>query len=131
MIDRKRIKERVKFIRPLLVPLILYIGLLAFAVSWVPDHETSPWRYIVALLPMLPGVFLVLGVMRAIRKLDEMERRIILEAVGFSFAFTMFWLLTQGLLGLAGVVQPNSIYIAFVMCLTLVIGKLIGNWRYR
>ena len=131
MIDLERIKERAKLIRPLLIPLILYIGLLAFAVNWVPENEASPWRYFVALLPMLPGLFLVFGILHLIRKLDEMERRIILEAAGFSFVFTLFWLLSQGLLGLAGVAQPRSIYVVMVMCLTLVIGKLIGNWRYR
>ncbi len=33
MIEGKRIKQRAKLIRPLLVPLILYLGLLAVAVN--------------------------------------------------------------------------------------------------
>jgi hypothetical protein len=131
MIDKNRIKQRANLIRPLLVPLILYIGLLALVVSWVPEHQSSPWRYMIALLPMIPGVFIVRGLMRVVSKLDEMERRILLEATAFGFAFTLFWLLSQGLLGLAGVPQPNGIYVAGAMSLVLVIGKIFGNWRYR
>jgi hypothetical protein len=131
MINKERIKQRAKLIRPLLVPLILYIGLLAVSVSWVPKNETSPWRYLVAILPMFPGAFIVFGIMRAVRQLDEMERRILLEAAAFGFAFTLFWLLSQGLLGLAGVPQPSGIIIAAVMSFTLVMGKIIGNWRYK
>jgi len=57
MMDSKRIKHRANRIRPLLVPLILYIGLLALAVSFAPTMENTPWRYVVALLPMVPDFF--------------------------------------------------------------------------
>ena len=131
MFDKVRMKQRAKLILPLLVPLILYLGLLTFSISWVPKHQDSPWRYVVAILPMLPGAFIVFGIMRTIRKLDEMERRILLEAAAFGFVFTMFWLLSQAFLSLVGVPQPSSITIVFVMSMLLVAGKLIGKWRYR
>ncbi len=34
----ERFKERLPLIRPLFVPLILYIGLLAFAMNWLNDQ---------------------------------------------------------------------------------------------
>lgn len=131
MIDNKRIKHRAKLIRPLLVPLILYIGLLAVAVNLVPEMASSPWRYVVALLPMIPGLFLAFGIVRTFAKIDEMERRILLEAVAFSFIFTLIFLLSVGLLGLAGVPQPSPIIIAAIMCFLLIIGKFWANWRYK
>jgi hypothetical protein len=131
MFDPQRIKLRAKLIRPLLIPLLLYIGLLALAVFQAPKMEASIWRYLVALLPMIPGLFLAVGIVRITAKLDEMERRILLEAAAFSLIFTLILLLSFGLLGLVGVAQPDSIYIAFVMCMLLVVGKLWGNWRYR
>jgi len=131
MIDGGRIKKRAERIRPLLVPLVLYIGLLAVAVSQAPKMEASIWRYLVALLPMIPGLFLAFGIVRVTSKIDEMERRILLEAVAFSFIFTLILLLSFGLLGLVGVPQPSSINIVFIMCMLLVVGKLWGNWRYR
>jgi len=131
MIDRSRIKQRAKLIRPLLVPLVLYIGLLALAVSWAPNMGTSLWRYVVALLPIIPGIFIAFGIVRVTSKIDEMERRIMLEAVTFSFIFTLILLLSSALLGLVGVPQPSNTWIVFIMCMLLIVGKLWGNWRYR
>ncbi len=131
MIEGKRIKERAKRIRPLLVPLVLYLGLLAVAVSWAPKMEASPWRYVIALLPLVPGLFLTFGIVRVTSQIDEMERRILLEAVAFSFIFTLILLISSGLLGLVDVPQPSPVIISAIMCFLLVIGKLWGNWRYR
>jgi hypothetical protein len=131
MFDGPRIKQRAKLIRPLLVPLILYLALLAVAVVWAPKVESSPWRYVIALLPILPGLFLTLGIVRMTSKIDEMERRIVLEAVAFSFIFTMILLLSFALLGLVGVPQPSNTWVVFIMAMLLIIGKFWGNWRYR
>jgi len=130
MIDSKSIKRRAKLIRPLLIPLILYMGLLLVAVKYAPD-TASPWRYVLALLPMVPGIFLTLGIVNATTKIDDLERRILLEAAAFSFIFTLILLLSFGLLGLVGVPSPSPIIMAAVMCFLLVIGKFWGNWKYR
>lgn len=131
MIDKQRITQRARRIRPLLFPLILYIGLLAAAVTWAPSMQPSIWRYLVALLPMIPGLFLAFGIVKASSQLDEMENRIILEAVTFSFTLTLIFLLSYSLLSLVGVPQPRTINIVFMMCILLIIGKFWGNWRYR
>lgn len=131
MIEGKRIKERAKLIRPLLIPMVLYLGLLAAAVTWAPILDDSIWGYIIALLPLIPGLFLTFGIVRVTTQIDEMERRIILEAAAFSFIFTLILLLSFALLGLVGVPQPSNTWIVFIMCMLLVIGKLWGNWRYR
>jgi len=131
MIEVKRIKQRAKLIRPLLVPLILYLSLLVVAVSYAPKLENSFWGYVVALLPLIPGLFLTFGIVRVTTQIDEMERRIILEAAAFSFIFTLLLLLSFALLGLVGVPQPSNTWIVFIMCMLLIVGKLWGNWRYR
>lgn len=131
MIEGNRIKQRAKLIRPLLVPLILYLGLLAVAVTWAPKLENSIWGYVVALLPLLPGLFLTFGVVRVTTQIDEMERRIILEAAAFAFIFTLLLLLSFALLGLVGVPQPSNTWIVFTMSMLLIVGKLWGNWKYR
>jgi len=127
----ERIKQRAVFIRPLLFPLVLYIGLLAFAMSRMSDQPDDPWRYVIVLLPMVPGVWLALGVVNAISKLDEMERRILLEAAGFAFAVTIVLMLGMGFLSLAGVPSLNGIYVSGIMAVLWVIGKLWGNRRFR
>ncbi len=131
MIDLQRIKQRAKFIRPLLIPMILYIGLLFFAVSWAPQNEGSPWRYVVVLLPMLPGIWIALGVVQVSSKIDEMERRILLESAAFSFILTLLLLLCLGLLSMVGGPRLSSINVVAIMCVLLIVGKFWGNWRYR
>ena len=131
MIGKERIKQRAKRMRPVFVSLIFYIGLLVVAVTWAPQFEGSPWGYIVALLPMIPGFFIAYGIVHMTSQLDEMERRILLEAAAFAFIFTLILLLSFALLGLVGVPQPSNTWIVFVMCMLLIVGKFWGNWRYR
>ena len=127
----ERIRERLPLIRPLFVPLILYIGLLAFAMNWLEANPESGWRIPVSLLPMVPGLFLVLGMVRAIGKLDELARKILLESMVFAFALTLILTMGLGLMGFAGLTPPNSIYIAFFMSLALLVGKLWITRRYQ
>ena len=117
--------------RPLLVPLGLYIGFLVLTVSWAPQIASIFWRYVVVLLPMIPGIVVALGIIRLSSKLDEMERRILLESVAFSFILSWLLLLSLGLLELVGGPQLSSINIVLVMSILLVVGKFWGNWRYR
>jgi len=128
---KDRIRYRFRLIRPLLVPLILYIGALAFAMQWLAANPDSGWRYAVALAPMLPGVWIALGMVRAIARLDELERRILLEAAAGSFAITLLLMLSMGLLGFAGLAQLNGVYIAGMMAILWLLGKLWGNWKNR
>jgi len=131
MIDKQRIKQRMQYIRPLFVPMILYIGLLIISFTWAPKIETTVWQYVVTLLPIVPGLFIAIGLVRVISMLDDLERRIILEAFAFSFAVTLIFLLGFSLLQLVGVSQPSLASIIIIMGVFLVIGKLWGNWRYR
>ncbi len=126
----ERLKERVPLLRPLLVPLILYIGLLAFSSRWLPDNLELSWRTLVALSPLLPGIFIAGGVVRAILKLDELQRKILLEGLAISFMGTFILLLSLGLLGQVGIPQLNGVYICLVMAALWLLGKLWATRRY-
>ena len=127
----ERAKERFPLIRPLLIPLVLYLGLLAFSLSWIEEHPESAWRYPVALAPMLPGIWMTWGIVRAIRKLDELARKILLDGMVVSFCFTLVLTLSLGLLGMAGLPQPNAVYISLFMVVMLLIGKLLVTGKYQ
>jgi hypothetical protein len=127
----ERAKERFPLVRPLLIPLILYLGILAFSLHWIEVNPTSAWRYLVALAPMLPGIYIMLGVVRLIRKLDEMAQKILLEAAAISFVLTLVLTLSLGLLGMAGLQQPNAVYISLFMVVTALLGKLLISGKYQ
>ena len=131
MFDWQRIKQRARLIQPLLIPLILYIGALAFAFQWLGSNPTSAWRIPVAILPIMPAIAIAAGMVRVISRLDEMERRILIDGTAFSFLVTILLMLTMGMLGMAGLPQLNGIYISAIMLLLWLVGKLLGNWKYQ
>lgn len=126
----ERAKARAKLIRPLLLPLVIYIGLLVFSMGWVGDHSDSPWRYVVALTPMVPGVWIAVGVVQGIQKLDEMERLILLEGIAVSFMGTMILVLSLGFLQIAGFPLVSGVYIGFFMVVLWLIAKLSIHRKY-
>lgn len=131
MFDWQRIKQRARLIRPLIFPLILYISFLAFAFRWLGSNPNSTWRIPVAILPILPAIAVAAGMVRAISRLDEMERRILVDGTAFSFLVTILLMLTMGMLGMAGLDQLNGIYVAAIMLLLWLVGKLLGNRKYQ
>lgn len=127
----ERAKERFPLIRPLLVPLVLYLGILALSLNWIEAHPESAWRYPAALAPMLPGIWMAWGILRATRKLDELSRKILLDGMAVSFCFTLVLTLSLGLLGMAGLDQPNAVYISLFMVVMLLVGKLLVTGKYQ
>jgi CDP-diglyceride synthetase len=124
-------KERLQLNRPILLPLAFYLVLLVISTTWLDDNPASPWRYIVVLLPMIPCIFIALGALQVFRNLDELEQKIRLESMAFSFIITLFLVFSMGLLSMVGVPQVNSTFIALLMALLWLGGKLWLNQRYR
>jgi hypothetical protein len=91
-------------------------------------------RVIVALLPLLPFAWFLWHVVSGIRSMDELERRVHLEALGIAFPLAVLLLMTLGLVQLAVDLNPEDwsyrhvwIYLPIFYFLGLVI-----SWRrYR
>ncbi len=124
----ERMKERSPLIRPLILPAILYVGITT-AVPFI--HLPSPWNWFVYLAPMVPGLFLALGLVKVIQKLDEFSRKVIIESAAVTFAISLFLILTLGFLEIGGVFHIESIYVAMFMAVTWLIIKLVIHRRYE
>lgn len=127
----ERMKERWPLLRPLLIPLALYLALLPVIAFFLQTYPDSPWRYPVTLAPVIPGVFIAVGMVNAIRKLDELSRKIIYESMGIAFAATLFAALALGLLEMAGLPHVSSLYLTGFMIAALIVAKLIISRRYE
>lgn len=127
----ERMKNRFHLIRPLLMPFILYIGLLIFSISFLERNPDSTWRYLVALLPILPAIWIAFGILSAIRKLDELDRKILYEGLAIAALLTFLLSAGLGLLEIAGLPPPNSIYISLFMVVAWLVGKLLATRRYE
>lgn len=87
-----------------------------------------------ALLPTIPFVFLLWKISRGIRALDELERRIQLEALALAFPLTLILLLVLGLLELAVKLPPEDLSYRHVWAMLPVfyfLGLTLARRRYQ
>ena len=127
----ERAKARAKLIRPLLIPLGLYLVLIWFSSNWLETLPQGPWRYALALTPMLPGIWIAVGILRAIQKLDELERLILLEGMAVSFLATLILVISLGFLQMAGMPPISGVYIGLFMLVSWLAAKLALHRKYE
>ncbi|MCY3773270.1 MAG: hypothetical protein OXG98_14790 [Gemmatimonadetes bacterium] len=78
-----------------------------------------------------PIVFMMLAMIRYIMRLDELHRRICLEAVIISFLATMMFCITYGFLENVGFPPFNTMFVGFGMVIFYAIAQLLVQWKYR
>jgi hypothetical protein len=108
-----------------------YMVLLLLAITFIKHYPDSSWRYPVMLVPVVPAMFGLVGIMRAVRAMDEMQRRVHLEGVAFAFVVTAVITLSWGLLERAGMPKLPSIWVCTLMLSLLGVGNRIAARRYR
>lgn len=94
-------------------------------------NEHSAWRYLFAVLPVLPSVFAVWAAIRFFRSLDELQRRVQFEGIAFSFLATCLLTLTWGFLQNAGLPQADVIWVAPLLIGLWGIGVGLAGRRYQ
>lgn len=99
-------------------------GLLAL------EFGTPVTRSIVALLPTPFFIGYLWTWMKGVEQMDELERRIELEALGFAFPATLVFMMTVGLLDLAIALNPEDISARHTWAM-LPLLYYIGLWRAR
>jgi hypothetical protein len=90
-----------------------YVVVLAAVIAWGHLDGTSPWRFVWAVLPVLPTLLVVRASVRHVRRLDEYQRRVMLEGLAVGFALAMVCALTVGMLGVAGLALPMAGWIIY------------------
>jgi hypothetical protein len=95
-------KARSSLTGSILVPVLFVAAYLAARVGIDALPQRSAGALAVALLPVPAFAWLIYAVVRGIRSLDELERRIQLEALAFAFPVSLLIVFTAGLLHLAG-----------------------------
>jgi hypothetical protein len=81
----------------------LFLVLLLVPAQLVFPDGGPAWALIWALLPMIPAIGVVAAVARYIRRVDELQRRVVLESLSVGFAVGMVTALGCALARSAGV----------------------------
>lgn len=116
--------------KQLLASFAAYVVILSL--SLIAARLVPQLRLLIMLVPLVPGFLIVLSMVAAIRSMDEMQRRIQFEALGFAYAGMFMLLVTESLLGVMvpQQLQGPSAYIGYLSALW-VIGLLVAQRKYQ
>jgi hypothetical protein len=90
-----------------------YVIVLTAVITWGHLDGHSPWRYVWALLPVIPALWIVRAVVRRIGRIDDYQRLLLLRGLAVGFAIAMLASLTVGFLGIAGLELPAGGWIIY------------------
>jgi hypothetical protein len=106
-------------------------GLVLVASIFILKASTDEWwRVPVALAPVVPAIFGLLAFVRFLGRIDELERRIQFEAIGFGFGGTAVLTFGYGFLENAGFPHLNWVYVFPLMIFLWGIGQAIARRKY-
>ena len=93
--------------------------------------EHLPYRYWLVLLPLLPMIYVVTTIIRDVSQLDEMWRKIVIEAMAFSGLATGFTCFTYLFLRDMGAPEFRAEWAFYIMWAYYGIGAFFSWRRYR
>ena len=90
---------------------VLYsVGVLV-GLRWARSMEGDPWRFALALLPMVGVLICAWAMMRLVREADEMQARKVMEALVISTAGTVITSIAYSLLEEVGAPRVSLIWV--------------------
>jgi hypothetical protein len=110
---------------------VVFLIVMLGAIYYLEDETRDTYRMVIALAPAIPGFIFFLFMADAISRLDELQRRIQVEAIAIGFGISLLVSMVYGLLGVAGLPQVSWLYVPVVMVFSWLIGKLWIRWKYR
>ena len=121
-----------QYLKELAAALALY-GLMLVGSIELLDHVTvaAPWRDVIALSPMVGGLACAWAILRELRRMDELQRRIQLEALGFSFAGTAILTFSYGFLEGLGYPKLSMFTVWPILAALWIIGLVLARRRYQ
>ncbi|MEP3248487.1 MAG: hypothetical protein ABJN40_22530 [Sneathiella sp.] len=111
--------------------LTAYAVLLFVSLQILNHGVGNDWlRLTVSVLPILPCLITGYVVLKHIRQLDELQQKMQLEAISFSFIATALVTFTYGFLENMGLPGLSMFVVWPLMATFWVIGQIIARYRY-
>ncbi len=122
--------------RPYLIELSMAI--LAYAVVTAVSLkllqgrvDSLVWQTLLTLSPLLPLIAVCISVLRHIRRIDEMQRLIMFEALAIAFASTAVITMGYGFLENIGWPRLSMFVVLPLMAVLTGLSLLLTTWRYK
>ena len=116
------------------LPAMVAYSVILVAVIVLVDFDTAgSWKYVVALLPIIPALFGARAAARHYSRIDELDRVITSGGWATGFAVAMITALTIGFLGMAGLdTGKGGPWIVYSLgMLGWIVGAAITQRRFR
>jgi hypothetical protein len=114
------------YTREFLTAMITYAVVLIVSISLLKQGPSGAWwRILLALTPIIPIVFALRAFLRFFHRIDELQRRIQLETVAWSFGATCVVTFGYGVLEYAGLPALNWTWVPTFMMVFWGIGTAI------
>ena len=94
-------------------------------------NEPHPWPLYLTLLPILPMLFFVAALFRAVQRMDEMHRQICLQAAYAAFLLTLVATLMLAGLDRAHIYVAHWDDVGTTMIFLWGCSYVFFSWRYR
>jgi hypothetical protein len=114
------------------------LGMLAYLmvlVGSVTVLQANPgdaaWRYVIALLPVVPAAVTVWVIVRALGRLDEIQKRIQVQAFGFAIVSTALVTFGYGFLEGVGLPHLNWTFVLPMIAALWGIGTAFFTYLHR
>lgn len=111
--------------------MLVHFAVVTAAGRWLRTHAESGWRVPVALAPVVPFLLAGWAFLRLFRRVDELHRRMQVEALAFAFGGTALCVITYGFLETAGFPLVSVWWVWVVMALLWFVGLRLAARRYR
>jgi hypothetical protein len=120
-----------QYLRELLGSIAAYVVVLVISTQLLTNNiGGAALRPLVAFLPMLPAVLVIAAIIRHLRRIDELEQRIQLEALALAFMGTAFLTFSYGFLEIVGFPHISWFAVWPIMAVLWLLGVLVARRRY-
>ncbi|WP_104910540.1 hypothetical protein [Pseudomonas sp. LG1D9] len=113
------------------IALAAYLVAVLVSTHFLADAPEGAGKISLALVPVIPLVAMALVAIRQLGRMDEMGRKIQLEALGIAFICTALITFSYGFLETAGLPRLSMFFVWPVMGGIWAIATVIGARRYR
>jgi hypothetical protein len=118
------------YLREFLIAMAAYVAAVLVTVKLTPDVDPV-LRVPFVLIPLIPSAFALRAYLRFLGRMDELGRRIQLEALAIGFGAAGMLTFAYGFLENAGFPQLSYIWVFPLMIVLWGIGGAIATRRYQ
>ena len=118
------------YTRELGLAMAAYVIVVLVSIKLVGGLD-QPIKTLVALTPLIPATLALFAYLRFLSRMDELGRRIQLEALAFGFGAAGMLTFAYGFLENAGFPQLSYIWVFPLMIALWGVGGAIASYRYR